>query len=189
MPYLQPATDTPFGAMPYNKVLRISKYRKDASAARIYPGDFVIMEADGNVAPATAGALHIIGVAADSSAGSTADTEVLIYDDPDQQLVVQDDSDTTAVSETEIGLNADIVATAGSTVTDRSNHEIDSSSALAATGQLRLQGLHPMELDMSRAGFATAAGQQRKWIVTIMEHHLRNVNTTDTTSTFGPTGV
>mgnify|MGYP001596822290 FL=1 len=170
MPYLQPATDTPFGAMPYGRVISLQKYRKDASAARIYPGDFVILEADGNVAPATAGALNLIGVAAEGSAGSTADTEVLVYDSPEQLYVCQDDGDTTAMDETSIGANADLIAGVGSTVTDRSAHEIDSSSATNATANLAIKGLHPMELDSGRVGFATASGQQRKWIVKINEH-------------------
>ena len=188
MPYLRPATDNPFGALPYGRVLSIAKYRKDASAGRIYPGDFVILEADGNVAPATAGALNLLGVAAEGSAASTADTEVLIYDDPNQLYVVQDDSDTTAMDETSIGTNADILATAGDTTTDRSLMEIDSSSATNATANLAVRSLHPMELDGGRTGFATAAGQQRKWIVKINEHIDKVVNAT-VSGSVGPQGV
>jgi hypothetical protein len=188
MPYLQPATDTPFGAIPYGRIYSLTKYRKDASAARIYPGDFIIMEADGNVAPATAGALNIIGVAADASAGSTADTEVMVYDDPNQLFVVQDDSDGTAMDETSIGANADILATAGNTTTDRSAHEIDSSSVTASTANLAIKGLHPMELDSARVGFATATGQWRKWIVKINEHLDKVVNAT-VAGSVGPQGV
>ena len=190
MPYLRPATDNPFGAMPYGKLLNVGKYRKDASAARIYPGDFVILEADGNVAPATAGALNLIGVAADASAGSTADTEVLVYDDPNQMYVIQDDNDTTSMGETELGTNADILATAGDTGTDRSLMEIDSSSATAATANLQIMQLHPMELDGARTGFVTsaAAGNQRKWIVKINEHISKVVNAT-VSGSVGPQGV
>ena len=190
MPYLRPATDAPFGAMPHGRVLNIGKYRKDASAARIYPGDFVILEADGNVAPATAGALNIIGVAAEGSAGSTADTEVLVYDDPNQRYVIQDDNDTTSMGETELGTCCDILATAGDTTVDRSLMEIDSSSATTGTANLKIIQLHPMELDGARTGFVTtaAAGNQRKWIVKINEHLDKVVNAT-VSGSVGPSGV
>lgn len=173
MPYLQPATDTPFGAIPHGPVLSVGKYRKDASAARIYPGDFVMMENDGNVAPATAGSTEIVGVAAEGSAGSTADTEVLVYDHPDQLFVCQDDNDTTHIAETNIGNNCDLIAGAGNTLTNRSAHEIDSNTATDAAANLRIVALHPMELDGGRTGFvsAAAAGNQRKWIIRIAEHH------------------
>lgn len=170
MPYHRQATDAPFGAVPYGPVLRITAYRKDASAARVYPGDLMMLEADGNVATATATATNLVGVAADSSAASTADTEVLIYDHPDQLFMMQDDGDTTAVTETSIGLNCDSITTTGDTTTDRSKHEIDSSSATTVTAQLRLIGLHPLEFTAGGSGFATTTGQQRRWVVRINEH-------------------
>jgi hypothetical protein len=148
----------------------------------------VILEADGNVAPATAGALNLLGVSAEGSAGSTADTEVLVYDDPNQMYVCQDDSDTTEMNEVSIGANADIIAGTGSTVTDRSAHEIDSNTATAATANLAILGLHPMELDGGRVGFATTTAQQRKWIVRINEHISKVINATVSASV-GPQGV
>lgn len=177
MPWLIPATDTPFGAIPYGPVLSMDYYRKDSSAARIYPGDLVILEADGNVAPAAAGSTEVIGVAAEGSAGSTADTEVLVYNHPDQLYVMQDDNDTTSMGETEIGTNCDIVATAGDTPTDRSRFEIDSSTAVTTAAQLRIVAIHPMELMFGRTGFVTtaAAGNQRKWIVRISEHSFAKI--------------
>lgn len=169
MPYLRQATDAPFGAIPYDQVLRIQAYRKDASASAIYPGDLVILESDGNVAPGTATSTNIVGVAAEYSAASTADTEVMVYDHPDQLFVMQDDGDTTALTETGIGLNCDSITTTGNTTTLRSNHEIDADSATTVTAQLRIVGLHPIEF-LGGGTFATAAGSPRRWIVRINEH-------------------
>ena len=84
--------------------------------------------------------------------------------------------------------NADMIAGTGLTTTDRSQHEIDSSTLTAATANLAIKGLHPMELDGARAGFATASGQQRKWIVKINEHLDKVVNAT-VSGSVGPQGV
>lgn len=164
MPYLRRATDAPFGAMPTGVTYPPRAYRKDASASRIFPGDFVKMSNDGNIDVASAGD-RLLGVAADPSAASTADTEVLVYDHPDQEFVIQDDSAGTHIAETNIGNNADIVATTGDTTTGRSLHELDSSDAQTTTAQLRIMGLHPIE-----TSFATATGSPRRWIVKINEH-------------------
>lgn len=166
MPYLRAASDTPFGAIPTGVTYAPRAYRKDAAASRVFPGDFVILENDGNVAVASAGS-RLLGVAAEPSANATADTEVLVYDHPDQLFAIQDDSDTTNVAETNIGNNADIVATTGDTTTGRSLHELDSSSAGTGTAQLRIVALHPIE-----TGFASAAGNPRRWIVRINEHEF-----------------
>lgn len=169
MAFLRAATDNPFGAYPHDMVLRVTAYNKDASAARIYPGDFVILEADGNVAPASTVSASIIGVAAEGSAASTADTEVLVYDHPEQLFVCQDDSDTSYVDQAAIGLNYDTVLGTGDTTRDRSTTELDTSSGTTATAQLRLVGLHPIE----GGTFATTAGQPRKVVVLINEHLYR----------------
>ena len=167
MPYLRPATDNPFGAIPYGKVLRIRPYNKDSSAAAIYPGDFVILETDGGVIPATTGSTTIVGVAAEYSAASTAKTDFLVYDHPDQEFAIQDDGDTTAMDEASIGLRANIVVTTGSTTLLRSLHEVDSDTAnTTSTLALNIIGLHPVEA----RSFATTTGQWRKWIVTINNH-------------------
>lgn len=166
MPYLRAATDAPFGAMPYDRTLRISRYNKDNAAARIFIGDFVILEADGSVAVAAAGDA-LLGVAAMGSAASTAEANFLVYDHPDQLFVVQEDSDSAFMAQTNVGNNADILATTGDTTTGRSAHELDMSNAAAATAQLRIVELHPVE-----TSFATAAGNQRKVIVRINEHLL-----------------
>ena len=169
MPYMRAATDAPFGAMPYNEVLRVSPYLKDASAVAIYPGDFVIQEADGGVGVSTAGSTQIVGVAAEYSAASTAKQDFMVYDHPEQLFTIQDDGDTTQMAQTEIGLNANLITTTGNTTTLRSNHEIDSSSAATtATLALKIHALHPIE----GGTFATTTAQQKRWVVSINNHFL-----------------
>lgn len=167
MPYLRAATDSPFGAMPYGKTLRVRPYLKDASAAAIYPGDFVILETDGGIGVSATGSTTILGVAAEYSAASTSKTDFLVYDHPDQEFTMQDDGDTTAMDEASIGLRANITVTTGSTTLLRSAHEIDSdTAATTSTLALNVIGLHPIEA----RSFATTTGQWRKWVVKINNH-------------------
>lgn len=174
MPYLRAATDTPFGAMPYDRVLSIGAYSKDASAGAIYPGDFVTLETDGGIEVATTSQALILGVAAEYSAASTAKTDFLVYDDPNQRYTIQDDSDTTGMTEASVGANADITVTTGNTTTLRSAHEIDSSTfATTNTLALKVLGLHPIEA----RSFATTTSQWRKWIVTINSKQLGGYET------------
>lgn len=167
MPYLRAATDTPFGAIPYGKVLRMRPYNKDVDAVAIYPGDFVILETDGGVIVSAAGSTTLLGVAAEYSAASTAKTDFLVYDHPDQEFTVQDDSAVTGMTEASVGTRADLVVTTGDTTLFRSRHEIDSSSAnTTSTLQLNIIGLHPIE----ERSFATTTSEWRKWVVTINNH-------------------
>ena len=174
MPYLRAATDTPFGAMPHGEVLRLSPYLKDASAAAIYPGDFVTLETDGGVEVATASQALIIGVAAEYSAASTRKADFLVYDHPDQLFVVQDDSAVTGMTEASIGGNVDLVVTTGDTTTFRSLHEIASSSiATTSTLACKVLALHPIEA----GSFATTTSEWRKWIVAINSHQNKGYET------------
>ena len=168
MPYLRPATDAPFGAIPYGVVRSVRPYLKDASAVAIYPGDFVILETDGGVGVATTGSTTILGVAAEYSAASTRKVDFMVYDHPNQEFTIQDDGDTTAMDEaTGPGLKANITVTTGDTTLLRSLHEIDSdTAATTSTLALSVKGLHPVE----DGSYATAAGQQRKWVVQVNNH-------------------
>ena len=158
MPYFKPATDTPFGAIPYGEVLSVRPYNKGATGI-LYPGDFVIMETDGGVAIATTGSTTLLGVAAEYSA-AVAKTDFLVYDHPNQEYVVQDDSAVTGMTEASIGTKANITVTTGDTTLLRSLHEIDSNTAdTTSTLALSIIGLHPME-DRS---FATTTGQWRSF--------------------------
>lgn len=167
MPWMRPAVDAPFGALPYDQVLRIDAFYKDSGAAAMYPGDFLIQEADGGLAVSGASSGAIVGVAVAYHAASTENAEFLVYSDPKQLFVCQDDGDTTAMTRTEIGLNADLVVTTGDTTTLRSLHEIDSSSAATTAGlAVKVIRLHPIEKD----SYASAAGSPRKWVILINSH-------------------
>ena len=174
MPYLRAATDTPFGAMPHGEVLRLSPYLKDASAAAIYPGDFLTLETDGGVEVATTSQALIIGVAAEYSPVSTRKADFLVYDHPDQLFAIQDDSAGTGMAEASIGGNADITVTTGDTTTLRSLHEIDSSTLNTTnTLALKILALHPIEA----GSFATTTSEWRKWIVAINSHQNKGYET------------
>lgn len=169
MPFMQAAVDKPFGFLPYDRVNSCRAYSKDSSAVAIYPGDAVILETDGGIGVAATGSTNIIGVAAMYSPASTAEPNFLVYDDPEQLFMVQDDNNTTQMAEAQVGNNVNIVTTTGDTSTLRSLQEIDSSTA-ATTAALAIKvlGLHPVE----GRSFASAAGDtsQRKWIVKINTH-------------------
>jgi hypothetical protein len=157
--------DVPQGFAPYDAVLRITPYTKDAAAPAIYAGDVVVMEADGGIGLAATGSVPIVGVAAETSPAATAKSDFLVYDHPDQLFYAQDDGDTTAMTATEVGCNANIVVTAGSG--GHSNHEIDASTAaVTAALALKILGLHPVE----KGSFATGAGTPRLWIVRFNNH-------------------
>ena len=167
MPWLRAATDNPSGFHPHGPVLRVTPYSKDASAVAIYPGDVVILETDGGIGVSVTNSTNIVGVAAEYSAASTAKTDFLVYDHPEQLFWAQDDGDTTQMAETEVGNNTPIVTTTGSTTTLQSLHEIDSSGAgTTASLPIKIHGLHPIEA----RSFATTTGQQRKWVVSLNNH-------------------
>lgn len=174
------------GGAPYNGAC--TPYIVDSSnATAIFPGDFMIREADGNVAAYTGtGGGNLIGVCVaagtDASmyntpatltqrylAASTAGT-VLIADDPDIVFEVQEDIGGTALAAIDAGANADVLATAGSTTTGKSAHEIDRSTIATTAAQLRLIRLVPRE--------DNAIGDYAKWECLIIEHSYRSTTGT-----------
>lgn len=167
MPWLRANVDIPFGALPYDQVLGISGYYTDTAVAAIYPGDVVIQETDGGIAVSAASSAVMVGVAAQYQAATLENTNFLVYDDPSQRFVMQDDGDTTAMTRASIGLNADLVVTTGDTTLLRSRHEIDSSSAATTAGlAVKVIRLHPIENN----SYASAAGSPRKWVIILNEH-------------------
>lgn len=166
------------GGAPYNGAC--TPYSVDASnATAIFVGDFIIREADGNVAPYTgSGGGDLLGVCVAVGANSTlymdpsnldrrylpASTAgtVLVADSPDIVFECQEDPAGTALVAGDAGSNCDVLATAGSTVTGQSAHEIDRSTVVATTAQLRLIRL------IDRAD--NAHGDYAKWEVLINEH-------------------
>lgn len=179
-------TDRPRGAVPvryiggapYNGAA--TPYSVDSSnGTAIGVGDFMIREADGNVAPYTGtGGGDLLGVCisvgpnatlyADPGnlsrrhlPASTAGT-VLIADSPDIVFEVQEDAAGTALVAADAGANADVSAAAPNTTTGNSNHEILRASIVTSTAQLRLLRLVPRE--------DNAHGDWAKWEVLINEH-------------------
>lgn len=92
---------------------------------------------------------------------------VLILDDPYQLFMIQEDSDGGALAVEDTGLNIDLLATAGSTVTGLSAMEINSDGSKGtSTAQLRLLRIAP------RIG--NALGANADWIVMLNEHELKS---------------
>lgn len=68
---------------------------------------------------------------------------VLVADDPDLLFEVQEDGVGGALAAADVGLNADLVAAAGSTYTKRSGYELDSSTKATTSAQVRIHGFQP----------------------------------------------
>jgi len=172
--------DRPSGARPvnrdgssYNGSLR--KVQVDASnATAIFPGDFVVREADGNYTPATAGATNVIdgvvvGVVVDRTVAATehpgylpATTAGYILIAPAEScyFAIQEDGDTTPLTAAARGARVNFIAGAGSTTTGRSAHEIDSTAVgVDATYQLSLIDYVQRE--------DNEAGAYAEWIVKV----------------------
>lgn len=143
-----------------------------SNATAIFPGDLIIREADGNVAPAAAGDTQIIGVCVgivpDKDnlirkylAATTAGT-IFVNEDPNVILEVQEDAVGGALALTAIGTNTDHVAGAGSTTAGTSGHTLDSSGIGSVTAGLRIIGL------VNRPD--NEVGTYAKWLVMINEH-------------------
>lgn len=157
----------------------VRHFNVDASnGTAVFVGDFIMMESDGNVAPATAGSTQIVGVMvgrvptyADLTKNylpaSTAGV-VLVCTDPNAIYEIQEDSVGGAMAATQVGENADHIAGAGSTTTGRSAHQIDSSTQTAAAAGLRLLGI------VDRPD--NEAGNYAKWLVTINEHAFKTTS-------------
>lgn len=129
-------SDRPKGFEPKGGALRSNEY---VAGGDIFPGDCVHMEADGLV-DAAAAAEAILGVALSKAASGEV---VLVSDDPNQLYIVQaDGADIDA--QTDINLNYDILATAGSAAFNLSRQELDSSTGnTTATLQVKLIAIDP----------------------------------------------
>lgn len=127
-------SDLQSGARPKGQPLRMNKYR---AFGTIYPNDFVKRDAQGGIVVATAGAA-VAGVAAQY--GVSGD-DIMVWDHPEQLFIVQA-SATEVDAQTDIGLNASILANAGDSTYRASRHELDSSTlATTATLELKLLGI------------------------------------------------
>jgi hypothetical protein len=151
--------DRPQGAKPHGKPRSAAK--EYVAGATVYPGDLVRKQDDGKVDPATA-SQSLIGVAASYASGDGE--PVLVWDDPDQEFVIQaDGADIDA--QTDFGLNYNIVATAGSSDFRESRMELDSDTG-ATDSSL------PLRLLSADKGIDNALGAQVNCVVKINAHQL-----------------
>ena len=145
----------------------------------IFTGDLAIQAADGDIEVSAATSTNNIGVFngcfyTDSNGkpqyakywpASTTSTDAVafIIDDPNVIFEAQEDGSALALADR--GTNTDLVATAGSTTTGRSGHEIDSDeTGSAATAQFRVVAVSK---DPSNN---TVASANCNWYVKILEH-------------------
>jgi len=128
--------DNPRGLVPLmqnNEAPKLSRYYHSAATA-IFKGDPVVKtgtahtDKDSTPIAAAAGADGVCTGVAAGYAKASAGTYILVYDDPLQQYVCQCDTGQ-AAAVTDIGANCDFVAGAGSTTDEKSDYELDLSSA------------------------------------------------------------
>ena len=98
---------------------------------------------------------------------ATTEMYALVVDDPDVIFEIQEDNVSDDIDADMIGLNTDIVATAGNTSSGVSGMELDSDGTTAGTAQLRILGVVNRE--------DNALGTYCKFLVRINEHELRAV--------------
>jgi len=91
----------------------------------------------------------------------------LVVDDPDVIFEIQEDNADNDIDADMVGLNTDVVATAGNTGSGISGYELDSSGTGTGTAQCRILGLVDRE--------DNALGTHAKWEVLINEHELKSV--------------
>lgn len=92
---------------------------------------------------------------------------VAVADDPDLMFEIQEVSGGTALTTAAIGLNANVVVAAGSTVTGMSGMELNNATeATTNTLDVKIQGI------VNRAD--NAAGEHAKWLVSLNRHRLAN---------------
>lgn len=150
--------DQPSGFSPKGEALRENKY---LAGGVVYPGDCVKLDAAGKVVVAAAGDA-LCGVA--NSHASADGESVMVWDHPDQLFIGQAD-DASIDAQTDINLNYDILATAGSSTYKVSRQEVDASTGSAtATVVLKLLAVE------EKVG--NALGAQCKVIVRINNHQL-----------------
>lgn len=171
---------------------QLSLYECDSASANIFPGDLIKMEADGKVAPISAGSDgNLVGVCVgvlnhmptktqgkydhSLSNGATPDLYkkyhatgtagvILVYVDPNGLYEMQEDAVGGALSLADIGANVNVEATAGNTNTGTSKMELDSSSVTTSSAQLRLVDfVNRPDNELGSAG--------ARWVVRINKSH------------------
>lgn len=171
-------TDTAKGFDPTGVMYGLGRYQCDAGlGTAIFRNDLMEMEDDGMVRIAEAANTQLVGSIQGTTAATTAQkalvaastaATLLIADNPDQKYIAQDDGDTDTSAQTYIGMNAELIAGAGSTTTGLSGHEIDIDTKNASAAQIRL-------LDLLRAP-DNAFGANADFVCVINEHFLKTTS-------------
>ena len=183
-------TDAAFGLKAIGKVGQnrdnqgLSEYSIAASATAIYQWDPVEMAATGTITVAAAtdtllGSLNGVFYTDASTSkptwanhlnASNTATDIVgfVSDDPYERFEVQSNN-SGASAQTDVGNDADIAYTAGSSPDYVSKVELDDSSLSASTGQLKIIGVSK-DPNNDELGSANV-----NWVVTINEHFLKQI--------------
>lgn len=111
----------------------------------------------------------VLPITQDSTVYRAASTQriLMVADDPDLLCEIQEVSGGTPLTANDIGLNANFVVAAGSTVTGYSGVELNNGTeAVTATLDLKIVGF------MNREG--NEIGEHAKWLVRINRHQYSN---------------
>lgn len=205
---------TPIGTRngsPWSGYIRM--YEADTDASDIFIGDAVVLESDGQIDVAGAGAGNeLLGICVgtpnhmptytngkqDNFLSSNSPTLVPSYSSAKGMIAVcignevlykvQEDGDTTALTFGDIGANVALIGTnSGSVTTGRSGMELDSSTAATTTDQFRIVGFYDTPAnELASVNTALPWGQ---WIVSINENQFTLIDTTTSNADQGFTGV
>lgn len=177
---------------PYGSV-RLGLYKLTTSAVAVYLGQPMDLEAGGGVAPAGVtdddpilgpvmgfvDADKVGGIPTDMTALSqgaylpaSKNAWCLIADDPNQLFSIQEDTGGTALTQADVGMNADLIVrgSSGNNLTGVCTFELDRSTTCATqSGQLQILGLvDTINSDGTPNGF----GNYAKLLVRIHLHRL-----------------
>lgn len=143
---------------------RLTIYPFSGEATAVYPGDLVVLEADGKVAVITAATEEpLLGVAANYiESGASEDTDVYVYDDPEQIFEAQVDD---TLLDDHVGDLCDPVATSGDATRKLSQMTVNPDAAV--TSSLQIVSKHP----------ADELGQYARIFVRIAKHHYSQTRT------------
>lgn len=181
-------TNRPFGFEPTGFMFGTMPFEVDSSnSTAFFTGDVVSQENDGNVAPAAAGDLVLVGscqgsTSADTAtkallAASTAGTVLVTYH-PDQIYITQMTTGTTQ-TQTMVGNNADHVAGTGSAVTGISAHTLSGTTTAATAGFRILRLLDAPENEVGNAAR----------LLVLCNEHITKVVNASVDGSVGPSGI
>ena len=181
-------TSVGFGLRPVGKVGQnrdaqgLSEYSVAASATIIYFNDAVKMVDTGTVAVAAAGNILLGSLNGSFYTDPTtkkptflnyvpnsAATDIVAFvsDDPYERFEIRSNN-SSGSAQTDVGLNADIAYSAGSTANYISRSTLADSTLAAGDGQLRVMGT------TNQAGDDDIASANVVWVVNINEHFYKN---------------